>query len=82
MAAAARAYAAPTQTNLSPPLRSCVIVGSAVETAVMSRALRTLHTMTAVKDSQNAAPLPAGLWGGVTGRTLGGEEEDITTHYE
>ena len=52
---AASEYAAPTQTNLSPPLRSWVTVGSVVATAVMSRALRTLHTVTATKDSQNVA---------------------------
>ena len=56
MAAAARLYAAPTQTNSSPPLRSLVIVGSAVETAVMSRAERKLQTTTAVKESQKTEP--------------------------
>ena len=44
VAAADSAYAAPTHTNLSPPLRSWVMTGSAVDTAVMSRALRMLQT--------------------------------------
>ena len=53
-----RAYAEPTHVKSSPPLRSFVIVGTAVETAVMSRALRKLETTTARNESQNAEPLP------------------------
>lgn len=54
------AYAEPTQENSSPPSRSAVMVGSAVPTAVRSRALRNTETQTAVKVSQKAEPLPLG----------------------
>ena len=57
MAAAASVYAEPTQTNSSPPESSFVIVGSAVETAVTSRAERKLQTTTAVKHNQKIDPL-------------------------
>ena len=51
-----RAYAEPTQEKSSLPLRSAVIVGSAVLTAVRSSALRNVETMTAMKVSQKAEP--------------------------
>jgi hypothetical protein len=50
-----RAYAEPIHTNLSPP-RSAVMVGSAVPTAVRSRALRNKETTRAMKVSQNVLP--------------------------
>ena len=79
MAAAASPYAAPTQTNLSPPLSSFVIVGSAVETAVTSSALRKLETTTAVKESQNVEPV-SGRAGGEEGilKLVGGRRKDWT----
>jgi hypothetical protein len=58
MTVLARAYAAPTQTNLSPPLRSWVIVGSAVLMTERSRALRNRETATDKKVIQNVVPLP------------------------
>ncbi len=48
-----RPYADPTHTKLSPPLRSFTMVGTAVDTVVMSNALRKLATTMAMKDSQN-----------------------------
>ena len=64
IAAEARPYAEPTQTNSSPPLSSFVIVGSAVETAVTSSAERKLQTTTAVKESQKTEPLGRPDFGG------------------
>ena len=64
MAVLERAYAEPTHVKSSPPLRSLVIVGRAVATAVKSRALRRVDKRTARKVNQNAAPLPV-LAGGV-----------------
>lgn len=58
MAVLARPYAEPIQTKLSPPLSSLVIVGTAVETAVRSSALRRLASRMAVKQSQKEEPLP------------------------
>ena len=57
MAALASPYAAPTHTKSSPPCRSAVIVGAAVETEVKSSALRKWATATAMKESQNTEPL-------------------------
>jgi hypothetical protein len=56
MAVLESVYAEPTQEKLSPPLRSLVMVGSAVPTAVRSRALRNTDATRAVKVSQNALP--------------------------
>ena len=56
MAVLERAYAEPTHTKLAPP-SSSVIVGSAVPTAVRSRALRNKVTTRARNVSQNALPL-------------------------
>ncbi len=56
IAVLARPYADPIHTKLSPPCSSLVMVGTAVDTAVMSRALRKLATTTAMNDSQNAEP--------------------------
>ena len=44
--------------NLFPPLRSEVIVGSAVPTAVRSRALRNMDVTRARNESQKADPFP------------------------
>jgi hypothetical protein len=54
----ARAYEEPIQTNLSPPFRSLVIVGRTVPMAVRSSAPRVIETTIAVKENQNALPLP------------------------
>ena len=60
------AYAEPTQVKSSPPLRSFVIVGNAVATAVKSRALRKMDIVMAAKESQKANPLPAFAGAGAT----------------
>ena len=57
LAALARPYAEPTQTNLSPPLRESVMVGRAIEIAVRSSALTNEQTKMAMKVSQKAEPL-------------------------
>ena len=89
LAALARPYAEPTQTNLSPPLRESVMVGRAMEIAVRSSALTNEQTKMAMKVSQKAEPLrkpDAGL--AVTSEStvevsfsavLGGGFEDIGT---
>ena len=59
MAVLDRAYADPTQTYSLPPCRSSVMVGSAVPTAVKSRADNKVERRTAKKVSQKAAPFPA-----------------------
>ena len=58
MAVLAKAYAEPTQVNLSPPLRSAVMVGSTVETPVRSRALRKMDAIMDIYASQKADPFP------------------------
>lgn len=73
MAVLERAYADPTHVKSSPPLRSLVIVGRAVATAVRSRALRRIDMTMATNDSQKAAPLPA-FAGVISGSSLVGDE--------
>lgn len=67
MAVLEREYAEPTHVNSSPPLRSLVMVGSAVLTAVRSRALSRMDTMRAMKVSQKAEPFPGLLFGAGSG---------------
>ena len=70
IAVLARPYADPIHTKSSPPWRSLVIVGTAVDTAVMSSALRKLATTTAMKDSQNAEPFFPELGDDVAGEVM------------
>lgn len=69
------AYAEPTHVKSSPPSRSLVMVGSAVATAVRSRALRKMEVTTATKDSQKAEPLPVFREAGSTALSMGGGSE-------
>jgi hypothetical protein len=85
IAVLARAYAEPTQTKLSLPLRSWVMVGRTVPVTVRSRALRNKETTSAMNVSQNAWPflgfVPVGIGAGATASESidelqnGGEEE-------
>lgn len=52
-----KAYAAPTQMNFSPPLRSWTMVGRDVGMAHISSTLMDRDTRTAEKAIQNASPL-------------------------
>jgi hypothetical protein len=70
------AYAEPTQTKLLPPLRSAVMVGRAVPTAVKSSALRKMDTRIAPNDNQKALPFP-GFFPASGSFLEGGDSEDM-----